>query len=479
MANYRGEDVNLSPTIGMKYAASRALDWRKEFNRGGTEVGVARARDIINADELSPETVRRMVSYFARHEVDKKAEGFNSGESGLPSAGRIAWDLWGGDSGRTWADSKNEKLNKIDEKKSGSGKMIKKKMSFRLLEVKVDDQESERFFTFEGYASTFGNIDRGNDVVERGAFVASINDMTKNAVDIAGTSFKKLMPVLWQHNMDMPIGSFIEMREDSKGLYVKGILPKEDEFVKSRVIPQMRVGSVSDMSIGFMIENQEYKGDVRYIKEAILFETSLVTIPMNPKASVTSFKSVVPYQDLPLADRSREWDSAAAIERVRDYFETEGGPTKEYRQAFLYYDQQDQENFEAYKLPIADVIEGAIKAVPRAIFAAAAAISGARGGVDIPEDEEPAIIRNINRYYDKMGMESPFTESRSFRIDDFKAHTDRELESLLKSGARFSRKNATSIISVLKSDSERDASDKSQRDAELKGALTDLLKAFK
>lgn len=91
------------PTAEMAQEAERGLEWRREFGRGGTEVGVARARDISNRANLSAETVNRMVSYFARHEVDKQGEGWNPGEKGYPSAGRIAWALWGGDPGRAWA----------------------------------------------------------------------------------------------------------------------------------------------------------------------------------------------------------------------------------------------------------------------------------------------------------------------------------------------------------------------------------------
>ena len=91
------------PTAGMKAEAKRGLAWRKEFNRGGTQVGVSRARDIINADSLPLETVKRMYSFFSRHEVDKKAEGFRRGEKGYPSAGRVAWALWGGDAGFSWS----------------------------------------------------------------------------------------------------------------------------------------------------------------------------------------------------------------------------------------------------------------------------------------------------------------------------------------------------------------------------------------
>ena len=91
------------PNAGMKEEAKKGLAWRSEFNRGGTAVGVARARDIINDANLSLDTVKRMYSYFARHEVDKKGKGFYPSDEGFPSAGRIAWALWGGDAGQSWS----------------------------------------------------------------------------------------------------------------------------------------------------------------------------------------------------------------------------------------------------------------------------------------------------------------------------------------------------------------------------------------
>lgn len=93
-----------TPTQAMAEEAQRGLDWRAEYGRGGTEVGVARARDISNRVNLSDDTIGRMVSFFARHEVNKEAEGFRQGEDGYPSAGRIAWALWGGDPGKSWAE---------------------------------------------------------------------------------------------------------------------------------------------------------------------------------------------------------------------------------------------------------------------------------------------------------------------------------------------------------------------------------------
>jgi len=105
-------DVDTRPTREMARNAEQGLRLRKEFNRGGTEVGVARAVQLINRERLSPRTVRRMHSFFARHEVDERAEGFRRGEPGFPSAGFIAHQLWGGTEGRQWSARKVEELDK-------------------------------------------------------------------------------------------------------------------------------------------------------------------------------------------------------------------------------------------------------------------------------------------------------------------------------------------------------------------------------
>ena len=105
-------DESYAPTNEMAAAAELGLKWRDEFGRGGTEVGVARARDISNMRNLSFDTVQRMNSYFSRHEVDKQATGWNDGEDGFPTAGRIAWQLWGGDAGAAWAARIVERVKK-------------------------------------------------------------------------------------------------------------------------------------------------------------------------------------------------------------------------------------------------------------------------------------------------------------------------------------------------------------------------------
>jgi HK97 family phage portal protein len=105
------KSVKFRPTEGMQVAAQRALDWHDEGKNGGTLVGLARANQIANGEVLSENTIIRMYSFFSRHEVDKRAEGFTAGEAGYPSPGRVAWDLWGGDPGFAFARSKRDTIN--------------------------------------------------------------------------------------------------------------------------------------------------------------------------------------------------------------------------------------------------------------------------------------------------------------------------------------------------------------------------------
>lgn len=105
------DDIDFTPPQGARDEATKGLEWRDEYGRGGTAVGVARARDLSNGKRLSPDTINRMVSYFARHEVDKQGEGWSPDEDGFPSAGRIAWALWGGDPGKAWAEKVKEQMN--------------------------------------------------------------------------------------------------------------------------------------------------------------------------------------------------------------------------------------------------------------------------------------------------------------------------------------------------------------------------------
>ena len=100
------------PTESMREEARRYRAWKEEGYKGGTDVAARRASQILSGDELSDNTIVTMSAWFARHEVDKKAEGFNSGEDGYPSPGRVAWAAWGGDAGKSWADALVERMDR-------------------------------------------------------------------------------------------------------------------------------------------------------------------------------------------------------------------------------------------------------------------------------------------------------------------------------------------------------------------------------
>lgn len=401
ISKWEGKADGFSPTEAMAREAERGLAWRDEFNRGGTEIGVARARDIKNRRNLSLDTVKRMKSYFARHEVDKQGQGWSPGEEGYPSAGRIAWALWGGDPGRSWAnniadregkksmdmemteeivsasqnvinrDNVVENWNLGPEKASvdpeanapfwqnlanvwqvneaearrrlcanceyfdnstpmqrqmedipldaldmdGGGRGYCTKFDFICHNLRVcqawepkeyemeDDEEKkltgpihhksvtltlkkepDQDGVFEGYASVFGIVDQGMDVVERGAFRKSLGS--------------RKVKMLWQHDTSMPIGVWDEIYEDERGLFVRGRLLKEVEKGRE-AMALLRAGAIDSMSIGYRTIEAIPEGDgrVRKLMEVDLFEISLVTFPMLPDAKVTNVKSITTERD--------------------------------------------------------------------------------------------------------------------------------------------------------------------------------------
>ena len=299
-----------------------------------------------------------------------------------------------------------------------------KNLSFEIKEFNNDDPD---FFYFEGYGSTFGNIDRGNDVVVKGAFIQSLQE--------------QMPKLLWQHKMSEPLGVFVEAYEDDKGLYVKGKMPRSDKFVADRVIPQMNVGSINDMSIGFSIKDVDYEkyngNSVRMIKSVDLHEISLVTIPMNKKAEITS-KSFTPFQDsLPIYEKEYTWVPSEALERVQ-----KGLPIDQQKTAFLFYDEKKQEG--AYQ--IADIVEGELQVIPKALFLASASIKG-RKSVDGIDDISVA-IESINKYYNKIdGVDSPLKKNMVQQFEGF-SHI-KDASDFLKAYG-LSNQEATAFLSCVK-----------------------------
>lgn len=145
------------------------------------------------------------------------------------------------------------------------------------LEVKALDDAG----TFEGYASTFGNVDNGGDKVMPGAFVEGLAEARRKG---------RTVKMLWQHDPDQPIGVWDDMAEDAKGLRVKGRLVLE--VPKAREAHALaQAGALGGLSIGYRTKEAAPEGNVRLLKKLDLFEVSMVTMPMNERAKFTAIKT--------------------------------------------------------------------------------------------------------------------------------------------------------------------------------------------
>lgn len=287
-----------APTDGMVDEAKRGLAWRQEFGRGGTEVGVARARDISNRRNLSLDTVKRMHSYFARHEIDKDAEGFRPGEDGYPSAGRIAWALWGGDAGQSWSANIVEKEGQRTDMETEQdnaprsivypleGRRIGgRDVEFREMPVtidSVDTADGDLPMTFRGYAAVFDSPSEPLPFIETispGAFKRSLN---------SGREVRMFI----NHNSDQVLASTrsgtLTLAEDERGLLVEAQLPPTTYGRDLSVL--MQRGDVHSMSFGFSVpsggDSWSDDGQSRELREVILHEVSVVTgFPAYPATS--------------------------------------------------------------------------------------------------------------------------------------------------------------------------------------------------
>jgi HK97 family phage prohead protease len=279
VATYRGESIDLAPTQGMKDEAQRGLDWRDEYGRGGTAVGVAKARAILSEDELSADKVIEMYAWFARHEIDKQGEGFSPGEEGYPSAGRIAWALWGGDPGQAWATRKREEMMRIDDALDEARSAAPAGREIKAVACSYKALDADR--TFEGYGSVFGVEDSYADVVLPGAFAATIQRAEETG---------RMPAMLWQHDPTQVIGVWRSMKEDARGLHMVGELA--DTQLGREAYALLKMGALSGLSIGYQVIGERWnrENDVRELTEIELWETSLVTFPANTAARVATVK---------------------------------------------------------------------------------------------------------------------------------------------------------------------------------------------
>ncbi len=145
---------------------------------------------------------------------------------------------------------------------------------------------------FEGYGSVFGVKDSYSDIVVKGAFQKSLDKHKEKG---------SLPALLWQHQMDEPIGVYSEMKEDDNGLFVKGRLLIDDDPLAKRAHSHLKAGSISGLSIGYSINDYEYDNqkDAFILKDLDLWEVSLVTFPANEEARISDVKTALNTGEIP------------------------------------------------------------------------------------------------------------------------------------------------------------------------------------
>ena len=291
-------DINTKPTQEMADEAAQGLEWREEFGRGGTEVGVARARDIKNRANLSIRTVKRMYSYLSRHEVDKEGQGFYSGDEGYPSAGRIAWALWGGDPGFAWTKRKIAEIEKEEKSNNMKNKEVRT-IDVQDLELRMDGDNP----TVVGYGAVFNSMsnDLGGfrEYIAPEAFEGRLEDDVRFLVN---------------HDANLVLArttnNTLRLSVDEKGLRYEADMPNTS--TARDLMELLKNGTISQSSFAFTVEDDSWEikdgMNVRTInKVSRLYDVSSVTYPAyNAASSSVALRSMEEWQEQEEAKKLEE-----------------------------------------------------------------------------------------------------------------------------------------------------------------------------
>ena len=277
-------DIDFTPTEAMIDNAKQGLEWREEFGRGGTDVGVGTANAIIDK-KITADRTKRMFSYLSRHEVDKDAEGFNSGEDGFPSAGRISWQLWGGDEAFTWSADKVKEIKEMEENKlenapqemrTNPNKEIRT-FNVENLELRQEGEDN----VVVGYGSVFNTLSNElggfREIIAEGAFDGRLEDDVRFLINHDG------LPLARTTN------GTLRLSTDERGLKYEAKVANTS--VGRDLVELMRNGTINQSSFAFVVEDDSWEMrdgmNVRTInKVSRLYDVSAVTYPAYEEASV-------------------------------------------------------------------------------------------------------------------------------------------------------------------------------------------------
>lgn len=278
-------EESFEPTKGMKEEAERAIAWKEEGRDGGTRIGLIRARQIMRGENLSRDTVMRMYSFFSRHEKNKKAEGFQPGEEGYPSASRVAWGLWGGDAGYTWSSAIRDRIVNDENKRGYNMKAIERLQNLtRSMDDDYGEDNGYELNNIWNVIVSTPEIDRYGTIIE------------PSGVDY--TAYMLNPVVLAQHGADkFPVGKCLSLQMVDGNLEAQievECITDEGKNLNSLIT----AGFVNAVSIGILPKETEERtiGDekVKAFTKSELIEFSIVSVPANRGALIKrDFKKII------------------------------------------------------------------------------------------------------------------------------------------------------------------------------------------
>lgn len=257
------------PPAGAAAAAKRAIKWIEEGKAGSgfTSTGRTRAGQIARREAISRDTVMRMVSFFARHEPDKKAEGFSAGEKGYPSPGRVAWDAWGGDAGRSWANRTAESIRNKE-------KATMTDLTTSYFAIEKADRNADGTLMVYGKA-TDDSVDIDQQICDASWLDRAMPDWFKTGGNIR------------EQHSSIAAGVAKEYEAKSDGHYIRALV------VDPISVRKVETGVLKGFSIG--IKNPRVARDNKAANGRIIdgqiVEVSLVDRPANPNCQLVLAKS--------------------------------------------------------------------------------------------------------------------------------------------------------------------------------------------
>ena len=282
---------------------------------------------------------------------------------------------------------------------------LEKKYLFKNFEIDTKAKKDRGFL--KGYASTY-EVDEGNDQIIPGAFTQDLHLFSKNPI------------MLFSHQLSQILGSWTHQEEQTAGLYVEGEINLKTDLGKY-VYTLISAKDVKGMSIGYSVSEGEIEEDSEIVKllRIRLWEISIVSIPMNQSAWITGtkllftgqtfdttvkdgkltdieVKKVIPFKDYGYDEENEGWQAGK---------ETRDAEVTDLKRMCGWYDAEKPTEKSSYKLPHHRLTGN--KAVWRGVASAMGSLLGARGGVDIPDEDRKGVYNHLAKHYKDLEKKTP------------------------------------------------------------------------